>query len=483
MFKIFGKHYGTERFFILLLALFGVIVSLFSYSLFIKHEQSKFTVGNTPLYTGSYVWSRTSATGRVVKFVSDRQKTAAFLLIKNDDVTLTSTNADDYEVFMTGTDESLKNTPSMTVYSFGLTGYVGFYFKDARGFANQRVTLTVRANSAGSIAADESMFYTAVRDQSFRDNNQIRLVVNFGASGLSPLPVMDEPGLTPMKIMCDLNLDMGTLGISEVSSSYTSLCNRGQKQLLDMRDSLVSIAQYRATLTEQGIVVPDLPYYIANDRVDTNPNDITQSDTVFELAMLQSGGSGMSGTNFTGSFTTVPGVETSGSGGSTGTGKPITYTDDSGKTQTYYFLHTDYLFPGTCHIFWQGRKLSDGLINQTRFYNGDNGQGFDEAYDLYLRWAQECQADYAAEMPTSIKISAWRRTDGTYLDTKNATGLEKQVANMANNYVTEVNNYLKLKYQYLAMNNSMLASESAIQSLRKLVHSNNGSAKQNLWLY
>ena len=481
MFKIFGKHYGTERFFILLAALFVLIIGLISYSLFIKHEQSKFSVGNTPLYTGSYIWSRTSAPGSVVRFVSDRQKTAAFLLIKNEDVALTSTNADDYMVFMTGTDEPLKNTPSMTVYSFGLTGYVGFYFKDARGFANQRVTLTVRANSAGSMAADESMFYPGVRDQSFRDNNQIRLVVNFGASGLQPLPVMDEPGLTPMKIMCDLNLDMGSLGSEDAAASYTALCLNGQAYLKEMRDSLVSIAQYRATLMEQGLVVPDLPYYIANDKVDTNPNDITKIDTVFELSMLQSGGSGMSGTNFTGSFQTMP--DTGVTSGSEGTGQPITYTDSDGNVQSYYFLHTNYLYPGTCHIFWQGRKLSDGLINQTRFYNGDNGQSFEDAYDMYLRWAKETKTDYETEMPMRITIPSWRYTDGTYLDTKNATGLERQIIEMTNKYVSEVNNYLRTKYQYLALNNSMLKSEASIQSLRKLIYSNNGSSLQNLWLY
>lgn len=481
MFKIFGKHYGTERFFILLACLFSLLVALFGYSLFIKHEQSKFSVGNIALYTGNYVWSRTSAGGSVVRFVCDRQHTAAFLLLKNNDVSLTSTNANDYEVFMTGTDEPLKNTPSMTVYSFGLTGYVGFYFKDSRGFANQRTTITIRANSAASIAADDSMLYLGVADQSFRDNNQIRLVVNFGASGLSTLPVMDEPNLTPMKIMCDLNLDMTTLGVDDVASSYTALGSTAQSYLESMRNSLLSISQYRATLAEQGVLVPDLPYYIANDRVDTNPIDITQINTVFELSMLKSGGTGMSGTNFTGSVNVVPNAGTSGA--SSGTGQPVTYTDGNGNVRTYYFLHTDYLFPGTCQLFWQGRKLSDGLINQTRFYTGDGTQSFEDAYNLYRKWANDCSGEFASEMPVSIRISSWRYTDGTYIDMTNSTGLERQVVEMINEYVNAINEYLSFKSKYLTLNNSMLKSESSIQSMRKLINSNNGSAKQNLWLY
>ena len=66
--------------------------------------------------------------------MSNSRNTGVFLLIKNDDVALTSTNADDYQVFLTGADGDLQNNPSMTVYSFGLTGYVGFYFTDAKGF-------------------------------------------------------------------------------------------------------------------------------------------------------------------------------------------------------------------------------------------------------------------------------------------------------------------------------------------------------------
>lgn len=480
MFKIFGKHYGTERFFILLFLLFGVIVGLFVYSGVIRHQRNQFSLGSTPLYTYNYTWSRTSSTGSVVKMVSNSRNTGVFLLIKNDNVALTSTNADDYQVFLTGADEPLQNNPSMTVYSFGLTGYVGFYFTDAKGFSNQLYKMIIRANSAGSDAADESMFYQGIRDASFRDNNQIQLYLNFGASGIPKLPIMDEPGLTPMKIMCDAGIDMASLGITGNAQDFKGLQRSAQRQLDTMAKSLVMIKQYRSTLDEQGVEVPDLPYYIADDYIDAVPVDFNTAPTVFETDMLASGATGSSGTKFTGQ------VQTGGSSqkGQASQAAPAdkVWTDTDGTSYEYKYFHTDYLYPGTANLRWQGLRLSDGLITQTRFYTGD-GQGLDEAYEAYAAWSSDCKKEYAGEMPASVKYSSWRMLDGSYVDMNTSDPLERQVVEMIRKYVSQVNQYMSQKQAYLSLQVSMLQTESAIQSMRKLIYSNNGSKMQNLWLY
>lgn len=479
MFKIFGKHYGTERFFILLFVLFGLIVSLFVYASVIRHQRNQFSLGSTPLYTTGYRWSRTSAGGSVVKMLSNSRNTGVFLLIKNDDVALTSTNADDYQVFLTGADGDLQNNPSMTVYSFGLTGYVGFYFTDAKGFSNQLYKMIIRANSAGSEAADESMFDTSVRDASFRDHNQIQLFLNFGASGIQKLPVMDDPGLTPMKIMCDAGLDMRTLGLTGDASDFASLQTSAQKYLDEMQQSQVMIKQYRATLAEQSVEVPDLPYYIADDYIDTNPVDFNTAPTVFELDMLASGASGSSGTKFTGQ---MPSGNNTNNGEQSQVPAEKVWTDADGATHEYRYLHTDYLFPGTAHIRWQGLKLSDGLITQTRFYTGE-GQGLDEAYDALMAWSKDCVEDYTDEMKPSVSYTSWRLLDGTYINMNTNDPLEQQVVQLIKKYTSEINNYMKLKNNYLKVMSSMLETESTIQGMRKLIYSNNGSKMQNLWLY
>lgn len=482
MFKIFGKHYGTERFFVLLFAMFFAIVALFGYSASIQHDLNKFRVGSTALYTYGYTWSRTSSGGSVKNLVSNKSGTAVFLLIKNDDPSMTSTNADDYQVFMTGLDEPLSNSPAMTVYSFGLTGYVGFYFTDAKGFANQRYSLILRADSAGSQMADESMFDTSVRDESFRDHNQVRLIMNFGASGIDRLPVMDEPGLTPMKLMCDLNIDLNGFGLTEDGGNFDILKSTAESTLEQMNTSLVSIAQYRATLDENGVIVPDLPYYLAGDAVNFVPNDFTREPSVFEIDMV-SGGSSGSGTSFVGNGSGQSTGNTSQAGDPTGnSGTGATWTDYEGKVHQYMYLHTDYLYPGTAHVQWQGAKLSDGLITQTRFYQG-GAQSLDEAYGSYSSWCKACKADYDSSMPSYVRYDSWRMKDGSYVDMVNAKGLDKQIVDMINRYVTEVNNYAVLKAQYLKSVNSMLQSEAAIQALRTMIYSNNGSSARNLWLY
>lgn len=478
MFKIFGKHYGTERFFILLFVLFGLIISLFIYAGTIQHKRNQFSLGSTPLYTSNYRWSRTSAEGNVVKMLSNSRNTGVFLLIKNENVSMTSTNADDYEVFLTGANEPMTNNPSMTIYSFGLTGYVGFYFTDAKGFSNQLCKMIIRANSAGSDAADESMFDYSIRDSSFRDNNQIQIYLNFGASGIQKLPIMDEPGLTPMKIMCDAGIDLASLGITGDAKSFKTLQSTAQRQLNKMNKSLIAIAQYRSTLQEQNVEVPDMPYYIANDYVDTNPVDFNTMPTTFELDMLASGATGSSGTRFTGQ--TVKTEESEGNAAPVNTEK--TWTDEDGTTYEYRYLHTKYLYPGTANVQWQGMRLSDGLITQTRFYTGD-GQGLDEAYELFHAWSEDCEEDYKEEMPTKVKYDSWRKLDGTYVNMSTSDPLEQQIVSMINKYVNEVNNYMATKQKYLETQVSMLETEAAVQGLRKLIYSNNGSKMQNLWLY
>lgn len=482
MFKIFGKHHGTERFFILLFTMFFAIVALCVYSGSILHELTKFSVGSTPLYTSYYSWSRTSSTGSIVSLVSNKNGTAAFLLIKNDDPSMTSTNADDYEVFMTGMDEPLSNAPAMTVYSFGLTGYVGFYFTDAKGFANQRYSLIVRADSAGSDLADESMFDKSVADASFRDHNQIRIILNFGASGITKLPVMDEPGLTPMKLMCDMNIDTMSLGIDGSAMSFNALQSTAEMTLESMNKSLVAIAQYRATLDENGVLVPDLPYYLAGDVVNFVPNDFTKEPSTFEVSMV-SGGPVSSGTSFLGGGSqpgqqsTTPAADPHGKSNTA-----ATWTDELGVVHQYMYLHTDYLFPGTAHVAWQGAKLSDGLVTQTRFYQGGN-QALDEAYEQLQAWNKDCLADYEKSMPTYINFDTWRMKDGSYIDMTSTGALDGQIVGMINRYVTEVNSYASQKGVYFNAINGMLQCEDAIQALRTLIYSNNGSARQNLWLY
>lgn len=482
MFKIFGKHYGAERFFILLFVLFGLIVGLFSYSAWIRHERNQFSLGSTPLYTWNYAWSRTSAKGNVVRMMSNSSNTAVFLLIKNEDVALTSTNADDYQVFLTGTNEPLQNNPSMTIYTFGLTGYVGFYFTDAKGFANQLYTLTVRADSAGSEAADESMFNLSVQDASFRDHNQIRLWLNFGASGIEKLPVMDDPGLTPMKIMCDANLDLYSFGITDGVSGFEGLKSSGQGTLEAMSKSLVAIKQYQATLTDQGIEIPDLPYYIADDYVDTTPFNPLTEPTTFDPSMLPAGTSGSSGTRFTGQFGIEDNSQTSSAAQAPkGDGERV-WTDLDGTTYEYKYLHTKYLYPGTASLRWQGVKLSEGLITQTRFYT-DEDMTLDEAYKSFATWAEDCKTAYEGEMKPSVKYDSWRRTDGSYINMSSSDPLEQQVVALINKYVSEVNRYMQLKNTYLTNQVSMLQSEAAVQGLRTMIYSNNGSKVQNLWLY
>ena len=75
MFKIFGKHYGAERFFIMIFLCLAVIVSMYVYAFQISNESKRTTIASTALYTTEYTWSRTSAKGTVEALYTNTDNT------------------------------------------------------------------------------------------------------------------------------------------------------------------------------------------------------------------------------------------------------------------------------------------------------------------------------------------------------------------------------------------------------------------------
>ena len=280
MFKLFGKHYGTERFFIMIFVCLAVIISMFAYGGKLKADSETTTLAATPLYTGEYIWSRTSATGRVVSLIADAKKTKAFMLIQND--AFTSFNAQDYEVFFTNLDksEARVNDPALTIYSYGASGYVGFYFTDARGFANQLLNIIIRNDSAASDMANETTFDpNMVPDQSFIDHNQIQIVANFGADGITTSSVFEGSNVNQLKLFAN------TAGVlsdgTSIMPAFEEAVANADNTLKQMTQSRLLFNQYAQNLNEMGIVVPNLPYYIANDEINTVPIDFEKEVSEF----------------------------------------------------------------------------------------------------------------------------------------------------------------------------------------------------------
>ena len=477
--KLFSKHYGTERFFIMIFACILAIVSIFIYAGKINADRNKHTLASTALYTHDYKWSRTSATGNVVSLITNKEKTKVFMLIKNNGYT--SFDAREYEVFMTGAEGKLDINPSLTIYSYGTSGYVGFYFTDARGFKNEILKLIIRNDSEASKAANENNFDpNMVRDTSFREHNQVQILANFGASGIKVSTTFDSGNVNQIKLFVET---AGTLSDgTDVTAEFNKACADANAALAAMNDAKLNYKGAAGNLRDMGVIVPDVPYYIAEDTVNTVPNDFTREPAKFNSDMIDEN-AGSSGTDFMGGSenNTTSEIKDETSNNTSGiTG--ATYTGADGAIYNYNYFHSDYLLPGTVHIDWQGKILSDGFITQTSFYKDMKEPDIRKAYDEYLEWRTEMKKEYDSAMPNSIKYDSWRYQDGTYVDMSNAD--MSNISNIINSYTNALSNYMNLKTQYFDCIHRILSLEAKVQLLGQNTTVFVDSAdRHTLWLY
>lgn len=484
MLKLFGKHYGTERFFIMIFACLLIIIGLVIYGGKIYSDATKQSIASTALYTKQYTWSRTSATGSVVSLIADKSKTKVFMLLKND--AFTSFDASDYTVFFTNYDKSETriNNPALTIYSYGASGYVGFYFTDARGFGNQVVDIWIRNDSAASDMASENTFDpNMVHDQSFLDHNQIQIVANFGASGIKTSDVFDGANVNQLKLFANTAgvLNDGT----QVLKAFDDAVRGADKTLTNMKQNQLKFLSYAANLKDMHVVVPELPYYIANDVINEAPINFDKEPGEFLPSMIQNSDVQTSGPIVLGGNDSDNSSEESGASSESNPTEGVTgakYTDKDGVEHNFNYYHTDCLLPGTIMFDYQGKLLSDGFITQTSFYKGLTKPDMIEAYDKYKDWSAEMKAMYGDAIPKSIKYDTWRKTNGDYVDMTNAD--MSNTPAVINMYVDALNEYLSNRAKYFMYFDNILSLEYKIQLLGQNTTINSGSAEnKNIWVY
>lgn len=262
-FKFMGKHYRMERFIIFFSILALLMIITTGFGLKSKINKDRQIISDDVIYTRDFVTSRTEVAGKVVDVYTNTDKTKAFLLLKFENLSAISTNAENYQMFMTAANVSQNpqkfTAPAASIYNFGSTGYMGVYFVKEDGFDKQIMTLTFRCNSELVEIKEKSDAEEVTRDKSFEKYDQF--VVNF------------NPGGAKATIMECLN--------SDITPTYSDLYNQGiviieeaaireeLDTLLDkLRVDLNAIAEYQERLVAQwGVVIPEVPISIRGDKV------------------------------------------------------------------------------------------------------------------------------------------------------------------------------------------------------------------------
>lgn len=265
----FDSHHAIERFGVAV-AVFGVTGTVFLTGAGISaYANGQEKLGATALYTTSFTTSRTQVSGNVLGVYTDPSKTRTMVLMTTKDEARLPSSADDYQVFLTGTDtelhqHTLKGQPITARYvTFGNSAkYMGVVLDNPNKFDLQILDMTVRINrevsyketngSSGEAQVGPSSTKTSdpnAGDKSFEKFDQMRIAFNPVATG-SIEANLGEAG-------SDFNA--GNVYHETVTQvSEKKLREQMDGQLLQMQADLAKIDQYES----------QIPTTFGNDRVN-----------------------------------------------------------------------------------------------------------------------------------------------------------------------------------------------------------------------
>lgn len=272
-------HNAMPRFASIMAALAIIGCVLFSGITVTAIQKGQADIRSTSVYTSSFTTSKTGIGGDVIGVYTNSQRTRAMVLMKFDDVSKVSTDASNYQAFVTGSSTKLKQTqikgdPSGSIMVFGSTGYMGIELDNPEGFDPQILNITVRANSqivpqAERATVDEDL---AAGDTTFAKFDQWRIFVNPGAESTKPASALDGDK-TDLRAMYNEMV---------VAPREKELRAEMDKQLGTLRSDLAAIDEYTnrlLTTTVDGVSVvpPEVPVQIRGDRVLCDGKPITEA--------------------------------------------------------------------------------------------------------------------------------------------------------------------------------------------------------------
>lgn len=261
-----GKHYRIERFGISFIVLSLALIMCVSVCLMTSIEKKNVTLATQSLYTTSFSTSRTNVRGSVQGVYRSEDGKGCMVILQFDDIAKVSTNAANYQMFLTsaylsGNPFDLLYRPSGSIYMFGSSGYMGIYLYSESGFEPQILDLVIRCN-AELVSVQASS--TVSEDASFDKFDQFRLYFNPGATNAKVVSCLNGNDFTLFDIYEELICRENEKNIRAIL----------QEDLEAMRVSLNAISEYESRLGNISIdganmIIPERPVGVLGDYIET----------------------------------------------------------------------------------------------------------------------------------------------------------------------------------------------------------------------
>lgn len=265
--KIFlDKHRKFERFGVIFGSLFLVLIIITACAFVEKSKLDNQTLVDKVIYTQEFKTSLTGIDGTVSNIYRSEDKTKLFIVLNISDISKISTDASNYQMFLTGCKQSGESVTTDylehkavngSLYVFGSTGYMGIYLVDSQGFPSQIYDLVMRCNSQIVSTANTSDSKDVSRGESFEKYDQFRIYFNPGGSECDVADFLNKN-------------DWNVVDAYEECVSRTKE-NELRKTLSNdvqtLKTNLSAIDEYTKRLQSLGVVIPDMSSLIAGDKV------------------------------------------------------------------------------------------------------------------------------------------------------------------------------------------------------------------------
>lgn len=199
---IFDKHHGIERFglsFMALVLCLGTLTAFIGVTSINKRSQKLTTQA---VYTTEFSMSRSKVSGQVKGIFTDVDHTKALILLKFDDISKISIDANNYTMFLRGWDLNkneivpLESNPSGAIYMLGTTGYMAIYMADASGFENQICYLTIRNDKELVNVSAKNVNIDNIPNEQYAEYDLADIYFNMGATGTTVADCLSQDVFT-----------------------------------------------------------------------------------------------------------------------------------------------------------------------------------------------------------------------------------------------------------------------------------------------
>lgn len=275
--KIFGPHYAMERFGVLFLSL-SLCMGILLISINIKvSNDKKVNLSEQVIYTTSTTTSLTGQTGAVHGIYHNTDRTKCFILLKFEDMSSMSINAEYYQMFVTGfspnqEQQELLKVPSGCIYVLGSSGYMGIYLTSAGGFEEQIMGLTVRCNKT-IVDTTISNASSTYMDASFDSYDQFRIYFNPGGKAVTVATSLDKDRLNIFELYEEL----------VTQSQEKQIREQLMADLENMYITQTAMEEYEERLIREGVGSYTIPSQIDGDVVELDEEGIYHLKTDYVI--------------------------------------------------------------------------------------------------------------------------------------------------------------------------------------------------------